>query len=79
MIQALVIATSSILPGTGRGTMRSMGEGQVVVGCDGWGGGVVEAMMFDATLPLHQLRWFPSPFRGGFHWSPSLAGGGFAL
>ena len=46
--------------------MRSMGEGQVDVGCDGWGGVAVVAMMRDVTLPLHQLRWFPSPVGEGY-------------
>jgi hypothetical protein len=77
MIQSLLIAnrgeiacrimlTAQILPGTGRGTMRSMVEGQAGVGCGVWVGVGLEIAVANADLPLHQLRWFPSPVGGGF-------------
>jgi hypothetical protein len=46
--------------------MRSMVEGQVRVKSSGAAGVTGGAMAFFRGLPLHQLRWFPSPFRGGF-------------
>jgi hypothetical protein len=49
---------AAILPGTGRGTMRSMVEGHVPRG--------VTSRRNDVGLvPLHHLRWSPSPCRGG--------------
>ena len=49
---------NQILPGTGRGTMRSMVEGQVRR-C------VTSQARDMRPVSLHQLRWSPSPFWGG--------------
>jgi hypothetical protein len=68
MIQSLLIANrgeivcriirSQFLPGTGRGTVRSMVEG--------YGRSRVWSMGRDVLhLPLHHLRWSPSPCWGG--------------
>jgi hypothetical protein len=68
MIQSLLIANrgeiacriirSQILLGTGRGTMRSMVEG--------YGRSLVTLRGWDFLhVPLHQLRWSPSPGGGG--------------
>ena len=51
--------SSKILPGTGRGTIRRMVEGYprncaTLIGQE------------LGPVPLHQLRWSPSPYRGGF-------------
>jgi len=46
------------LPETGRGTMRSMVEGQVPVGAS-------RSLGVTGPVPLHHLRWSPSPCRGG--------------
>src|SRR3546814_4833138 len=48
----------SFLPHRGRGTMRSMVEGHVRC---------FLSFIRNATppVPLHHLRWSPSPFRGG--------------
>jgi hypothetical protein len=71
MIQSLLIANrgeiacriirTQILPGTGRGTMRSMveGHGRSRVSFEG---------QDILRVPLHHRlwRWSPSPFRRGF-------------
>jgi hypothetical protein len=68
MIQSLLIANrgeiawafirSQILPGTGRGTARS--------GVEGYGRNRLALRGWDFLhVPLHQLRWFPSPGGGG--------------
>jgi hypothetical protein len=52
------IIRSQILPGTGRGTARS--------GVEGYGSNRVRSKGRDfLRVPLHQLRWFPSPGGGG--------------
>ena len=51
-------ATLTYLPGTGRGTMRSMVEGQVRLHT----ASDLEPVL---NLPLHHLGWSPSPCRGG--------------
>ncbi len=48
----------TFLPHRGRGTMRSMVEGHAQNGATLAG---CEARL----VPLHHLRWFPSPCRGG--------------
>jgi Biotin carboxylase, N-terminal domain len=63
-IACRIIRTAQILPGTGRGTMRSMVEGQGRIA-----GGDEAAHTFG--LPLHH----PSTGSG---WSPSPNGGGTA-
>jgi hypothetical protein len=68
MREVRTMLTSSFLPGTGRGTMRSMVEGQVGIGCGGLGEtetGIAATSACNFNLPLHQLRWSPSPVRGG--------------
>ncbi len=50
---------SEILPGTGRGTIRRMGEGHPRHGAP-----LVGRDM--GRVPLHQRGWSPSPIRGGF-------------
>ena len=52
------MSAAQFLPGTWRGTMRSMVEGHRPTG---------EALtrLSSPLVPLHQLRWSPSPFRGG--------------
>jgi hypothetical protein len=59
MIESFLIANrSQILPGTGRGTMRSMVEG--------YGSNRVSLLGRDVLgVPLHHLRLFPSPGRSG--------------
>jgi hypothetical protein len=47
---------TQILPGTGRWQSAGLTEGHVPV--------FLKAQMAP-LLPLHQLRWSPSPFRGG--------------
>jgi hypothetical protein len=47
-----------ILPRMGRGTMRSMGEGQALVILIFW-------LSDTLNVPLHRLRRSPSPCRGG--------------
>jgi hypothetical protein len=55
---------TKFLLGTGRGTIRRMVEGHKQ-----------DALSFrhleNGNAPLHQLRWSPSPFRGGF-WGAAL-------
>jgi hypothetical protein len=53
-----MMGASAFLPGTGRGTMRSMVEGRARGGATSNGGDA-------GPVPLHHLRWFPSPYRGG--------------
>jgi hypothetical protein len=48
-----------ILPCKGRGTIRRLVEGHVR-------NRVTLKAQDIFTVPLHQLRWSPSPFRGGF-------------
>ncbi len=50
--------TAQILPGTGRGTIRRMVEGHPRHNATSTGRDM-------GRVPLHQLRWSPSPFRGG--------------
>ena len=49
---------AKILPGTGRGTIRRMVEGYPPDNATPVGREL-------GRVPLHQLRWSPSPCRGG--------------
>jgi hypothetical protein len=67
----LIASDGPILPGTGRGTMRSMVEGHGRVQRDASVGRthLVEGRLTsrrreNCTGPLHQLRWSPSPVGG---------------
>jgi hypothetical protein len=50
--------TANFLPGTGRGTIRRMVEGHPPHNATSIGRDM-------GHVPLHQLRWSPSPVRGG--------------